>query len=108
NTYLLLLRAMDTHDIGRDRGGLDAALSRIAAPVLVVGITEDLLYPPAHLRELAERLRRMGKDARMVEISTPYGHDGVLVEFDKIGPHVRAFLAEAHADAVETASRQVV
>ncbi|GAB6934479.1 MAG: homoserine O-acetyltransferase [Bacillota bacterium] len=108
NTYLLLLRAMDTHDIGRDRGGLDAALSRIAAPVLFVGITEDLLYPPAHLRELAERLRRMGKDARMVEISTPYGHDGFLVEFDKIGPHVRAFLAEAHADAVETASRQVV
>lgn len=108
NTYLLLLRAMDTHDIGRGRGGLDAALARITAPVLFVGIQEDLLYPPAHLRDLAARLRRMGKDARVVEISTPYGHDGFLIEFDQIGPHVRAFLAEAHVVAAKTASRQVV
>ena len=46
NTYISLTRLIDSHDVGRGRGGVDAALSTILAPVLVIGISSDVLYPP--------------------------------------------------------------
>lgn len=75
-SYMSILNAFDTHNIGRHRGGIPAALSAITARAIVIGITTDLIFPPAEMRALAETLPR----AEYVEIDSDMGHDGFLVE----------------------------
>lgn len=75
-SYMSILNAFDTHNIGRQRGGIPAALSAITARAIVIGITTDLIFPPAEMRALAEALPR----AEYVEIDSDMGHDGFLVE----------------------------
>ena len=92
NSYLLLTKAMDLHDLGRGRGGMGAALARIQAPVLSVGITSDVLYPPYQSDELVQALTARGHDARYAEIDSPHGHDAFLLEHGQVGQLVRDFL----------------
>lgn len=94
NAYLYLTRAMDSHDLGRDRGGYDAGLSRIQARTLMIGIRSDILFPPSHGREVAERLVRLGRDARYWELDSPNGHDAFLNDFDRVAPVIRRFIDE--------------
>ncbi len=92
NTYLLLSKAMDLHDIGRGRGGVDTALRRVDAPTLVMGINSDTLYwPPQQLR-LVEALRAYGVRADYAVIDSPHGHDAFLLEFGQVGDAVAEFL----------------
>lgn len=80
NAYLTLSRAMDTHDIGRGRGGVDGALERLREiPSLFVGINSDVLYTSAEVREAA---RLAG--GRYAEIHSPHGHDAFLIETDQV------------------------
>jgi homoserine O-acetyltransferase len=92
NSYLYLLKAMDSHDLGRHRGGVEAALEKIQSNMLFVGVTDDLLYPVNHIREVVDTLRSLGKKVDLYELDSPFGHDAFLVEFDEIGPEVKAFL----------------
>ena len=92
NSYLYLLKAMDLHDIGRGRGGVERALSRIQADVLVIGIKEDILFPIREQRKIHASLQRLGKRSRLEEIQSRYGHDAFLIEFDRMGPPIRRFL----------------
>lgn len=92
NSYLYLLKSMDTHDIGRDRGGREEALKRIAADVFVVGVKEDTLFPVHLQRELHRQLVQLGKNSVLKEISSSFGHDAFLVAFDDWGEELRAFL----------------
>lgn len=94
NSYLRLNRAMDLYDIGRGRGGVMAALARVSAPTMVVSITTDGLYTPPQQRQIYEGLTAAGVPARWVEIDSPHGHDGFLIEAATIGPQVASFLEE--------------
>jgi homoserine O-acetyltransferase len=94
NSYLLLTKAMDLHDLGRGRGGMDAALARIHAPVLAVGISSDTLYPTYQSRDLARALADRGHAARYAEIDSPHGHDGFLIELDQVADLLAPVLAE--------------
>ncbi|GAB4425417.1 MAG: homoserine O-acetyltransferase [Bacteroidia bacterium] len=87
-SYWTLSRAMDSHDLGRGRGGVEAALAQIRARTLVVGVDSDLLFPPAEQQLLARHI----PDARYAEIASPYGHDGFLVETRHLQTLIRAFL----------------
>lgn len=89
-TYVSLSRAMDTHDVGRGRGGLAAALARFVAPVVVAGIDSDRLYP-IRLQEQLDDLLPTSDGLRIV--TSPYGHDGFLVEVDAVGKLVSETLA---------------
>ncbi len=93
NTYLLLNRAMDLHDIGRGRGGTDAALARIVVPVCTMTIPTDSLYPPYQQEALRDGLRRSGRTVDHVVVESPHGHDGFLLEFDQVGSAIERFLA---------------
>lgn len=75
-SYVAILDAFDTHDVGRGRGGVAKALSTIQADTTVVGITTDIIFTPADLRELTAMI----PNARYHEIESPFGHDGFLVE----------------------------
>ncbi|GGE18038.1 homoserine O-acetyltransferase [Marinithermofilum abyssi] len=94
NSYLRLLKAMDTHDLARGRGSLEAALSRVKAEVLTVGIREDLLFPYRQQEELHRELVAAGKSSRLIGIHSDYGHDAFLVEYSDWGPQLQQFLEE--------------
>jgi len=91
NSYLTLLRAMDTHDISRERGSLAAAVSRIRAKVLSIGIAEDLIYPQLHQQEMAALLAGHGIEVAFHTIASPYGHDAFLVEYGLMTPLVAPY-----------------
>ncbi|MEL7060321.1 MAG: homoserine O-acetyltransferase, partial [Acidobacteriota bacterium] len=57
-TYVRLTQAMDSHDVGRDRGGTEAALRGVAQPVMVASVTSDVLYPPIEQQRLVDLLPR--------------------------------------------------
>jgi len=91
NSYLVLTQAMLTHDLGRDRGGVEAALATITADALVVAVDSDRLFPV----EQSERIAAGIAGAGLVEvIRSPHGHDGFLIEHEQLGLLVRDFLAE--------------
>lgn len=92
NTYISLTEAMNSHDIGRGRGGVVAALSGITIPVVVVAIDSDRLFPVRLQAEIAE-LAPLA--APLVTISSPFGHDGFLVEVESVGNVIRSALALA-------------
>ena len=91
NTYVVLNRAMITHDLGRDRGGVEAALASISARALVVAVDSDRLFLP----EQSERIARGIPCAGHVRyVHSPYGHDGFLIEEAQVGALVADFLAD--------------
>jgi homoserine O-acetyltransferase len=87
NTYVTLTRAMDSHDLGRGRGGVGEALAGIRAATLVVAIDSDVLYPPVEQRELASGI----PGARLATLHSPDGHDGFLIQTEELGGMVREF-----------------
>ena len=91
NTYIILGEAMNSHDIGRDRGGVSAALSTITVPVMVVSIDTDRLFPPRLQQELAE----LTPGSKLEMLSSPFGHDGFLVESDAMGELLRHAIEHA-------------
>ncbi len=93
-TYKALVRAMDTHDIGRDRGGAVSALRRLSAygtRLTGVGIEGDILYGTNQVQTMVDAAKGAGMDAAYREIRSTKGHDAFLVEWDQL----EAILAEA-------------
>lgn len=90
NSYLVLSEAMNSHDVGRGRGGVAAALARVTAHVAVAGIDSDRLYPLTLQHELA---RLLPGDRRCTVVGSPFGHDGFLLEVEQVGAVVAAALA---------------
>jgi homoserine O-acetyltransferase len=92
-SYVLLTRAMDGHDVARGRGAYADVLGRVRAPVLVVGIGSDVLYPLVEQEELAALL----PNGELVRLESPHGHDGFLADAAALDALVRAFRARVGA-----------
>jgi homoserine O-acetyltransferase len=88
-TYVLLTEAMNSWDVGRDRGGVEAALARVTARSVVAGVDSDRLYPIAQQQRVADAL-----GVPLQVISSPYGHDGFLIEVEAVGALLRALLTD--------------
>jgi homoserine O-acetyltransferase len=86
NTYIALTEAMNSHDVGRDRGGVAAALASVEIPVVVVSIDTDRLFPPRLQEEIVELVP---KAAELITVSSPFGHDGFLIDVESVGDAVR-------------------
>ena len=86
NTYIALTEAMASHDVGRDRGGVAAALGTVKVPTLVVSIDTDRLFPPRLQEEIVELVPSAQP---LATISSPFGHDGFLIEVEEVGNLVR-------------------
>jgi homoserine O-acetyltransferase/O-succinyltransferase len=87
-SYVLLTEAMNSWDVGRGRGGVEAALARVTARSLVAGVDSDRLYPLGQQQRVADGLR-----VPLRVIGSPYGHDGFLLETTAVGALVRELLA---------------
>jgi homoserine O-acetyltransferase len=88
-TYVALTDALSSHDVGRGRGGVAAALGSCRVPIVVGGITSDRLYPLRLQEELAELLPGC---TGLNVVDSIYGHDGFLVETDAVGELIRMTL----------------
>ncbi|WP_042221311.1 homoserine O-acetyltransferase MetX [Oceanobacillus manasiensis] len=88
NSYLTLLRAMNDHDIGKDRGGWEAAARNITLPILAISYDRDLIFEPSFMKKFAGEV----VNGSYVHVETDFGHDGFLTEFPKWGPEVEQFL----------------
>ena len=86
-SYVVLTEAMNSLDVGRDRGGVAAALARVTARSVVAGVDSDRLYPLAQQEQVAGAL-----GVPLQVITSPYGHDGFLVETAAVGALVRELL----------------
>lgn len=81
NSYLYISRAMDLYDVSEGYDSIEEALSRIRSKALFVGIRSDFLFPAAHVRWLADKVRALGGDATYIELDSPHGHDAFLKEW---------------------------
>jgi len=85
-----LTRAMDSHDIGRERGGVSEALKSLKPEILQISIDSDLLFA----RDEQEEIAQLIPNVTYREIQSLYGHDGFLTEFGKINVLIEEFLSE--------------
>lgn len=88
-SYWLLTKAMDSHHLGRKRGGnLIKALEFITQSTLIIGIKSDILCPLDEQRFMAEHI----PNSTLVEIDSAYGHDGFIIETKQITEHLSVWL----------------
>ena len=92
NSYIVLVEAMNSHDVSRGRGSLAEALGAIEARTLVVGIDSDRLFPVEGQRRIASHLRNGLDGIEPVVLSSSYGHDGFLIENDAVGAQLGRIL----------------
>jgi homoserine O-acetyltransferase len=86
-SYWTLTKAMDSHDIGRGRGGVETALEAIQSRVLAVGVNSDLLFLAEEARFLSEKVRT----GNYGEIVSTAGHDAFLIEFAQLSKLIESF-----------------
>jgi homoserine O-acetyltransferase len=82
-SYVALMDAMDLHDVGDPAGAARATAERVGE-VVGVGVDSDILYYPAEVRGWVAAYREAGANARYVEITSLYGHDAFLTEWDQV------------------------
>ncbi|MDR3246406.1 MAG: homoserine O-acetyltransferase [Prevotellaceae bacterium] len=86
-SYVLMTKAIDSHNTGRFRGGMEKALSSLEVKTLLIGIDSDILFPPSELKFLNKYI----SDSQYSELSSIFGHDGFLLESEQLSAIISAF-----------------
>jgi len=114
NAYLLITQAMDGFDLGLSWGRtpqatsasdgqererieilrLTEAFERSRCRYLIVALSSDWLFPAAASRGVAQVLLQAGRSPSFCILKSPHGHDGFLLEAEKLDQVVDAFLAD--------------
>jgi homoserine O-acetyltransferase/O-succinyltransferase len=92
NSYITLVSAMNSHDVGRDRGSVEQALAMITCPTLVVGVDSDRLFPVSGQELIANNVSGELVGGQLQLIQSEYGHDGFLIEAEEVGARLRLLL----------------
>ena len=88
-SYWLLTKAMDSHHLGRGRGGdLIKVLHSIFQPTLIIGIHSDILCPLDEQKFMSDYM----PNAQLIEIDSAYGHDGFIIETEQITKHLKNWM----------------
>jgi homoserine O-acetyltransferase len=87
-SYWYLTKAMDSHNVGRGRGGVEKALSVIKAKTLIIGINSDILFPVEEQQYLFQHIPK----AAFAAFDSFYGHDGFLIETESLTKIISSFL----------------
>ncbi|MBT2503689.1 homoserine O-acetyltransferase [Curtobacterium sp. ISL-83] len=93
SSYVALTHAMDSHDVGAARGGVAAALGRVTARTLVVGISSDRLFPVEDQHRIAAGIPDTLDGDHAAVIPSEFGHDGFLIEHAAVGGHLGRLLS---------------
>jgi len=86
NSYICLVEAMNSHDVGRNRKSVKVALGKIKSKALVIGIDSDRLFPIETQQLIADNIGSELVGGKLHTITSDYGHDGFLIEHAKVGP----------------------
>ncbi|WP_316810178.1 alpha/beta fold hydrolase [Pedobacter heparinus] len=87
-SYWYLSKAMDSHNVGRNRSSVTDALAQVKANTLVIGIENDVLFPLVEQEFLARHI----PGAAFQSLKSAYGHDGFLIETDALTNVIGNFL----------------
>lgn len=87
-SYYSISKSFDTHNVGRNRGGIEKALSSIQAKSLLIAISSDILFFPDEIREIQKHI----PNSKFIEIDSLYGHDGFLIETEQLTKIINKFL----------------
>jgi homoserine O-acetyltransferase len=87
-SYWILTKALDTHNVGRNRAELSEVLNGVHQETLIISIDSDILMPKAEQEFLANHI----PNSSLKVIESDYGHDGFLIETEKISKCVEEFL----------------
>ncbi|KAG2147509.1 Alpha/Beta hydrolase protein [Suillus clintonianus] len=118
NCYIHITRKMDTHDVARGRTSttedpssptaqstaLAAVIGTLPPRALVISVETDGLFTPSEQKELATHI----PDAELVVIPSPDGHDGFLLEFERINTHVSRFLRREFPELYERDEEDII
>ncbi len=96
-SYWYLSKAMDSHHVARGRDSIEKALSRIQANTLVISITDDVLFPEIEQKQLHNYI----KNSSYSVIESQYGHDGFLIETDKISDVISTFYKQSSSNILK-------
>ena len=92
-SYYFLSKGMDSHNVGRHRESIEAALQQIKAKAFAIGITTDILFPVSEQKFIADNI----PGAEFITIHSNYGHDGFLLEFEQIESLISEFITRQTA-----------
>ncbi len=87
-SYLSMLNLSDSHNIGRDRGGVEKALQLLKAHIICIGIDSDYLFPPQELKDISSYIT----NSQYYQISSIYGHDGFLLEHEQLNKILKNYI----------------
>ena len=88
-SYYSITKSFDTHNVGRDRGGIEKALSGIKAKSLLIAISSDILFFPDEIKEIQKHI----PNSKFIEIDSLYGHDGFLIETEQLTKIINEFIS---------------
>lgn len=88
HSYWTLSKAMDSQNLARNRESLEKSLDEISSNTLVIGISSDILFPPIEQKFIASHV----PNGNYIEIDSIFGHDGFLVELQKLNKILKDFL----------------
>lgn len=93
-SYVTLVQAMNSHDVGRGRGGITAALKNLTMPALVIGIPSDRLFTIDGQDLIAANLPGALDGDQAWRLDSPYGHDAFLIEHERVGEQLLRLLEQ--------------
>ena len=102
-TFLLLSESIDRGSIGVDARAIRAALARVTAETIVVGVPGDMLFPWALQVELHRELQAAGAESSLWKLESVYGHDAFLADQNRLVDLMRE--AGAFGGELRTAER---
>ena len=90
-SYYYSVNTCDSGNIGRGRGSCEKGLSTIKAQTVVVGTDSDNLFPTTEQKFIAKHI----PNAEYREISSKFGHDGFLIEYEQLETILKTLLFSA-------------
>jgi len=88
-SYYYLSKCLDSHNVGRGRGGVEKVLASLTQKCLLIGIDSDILIEQKKKKFMANYM----PNAIYKEIHSDFGHDGFLIETESLSKLISDFLA---------------
>lgn len=87
-SYYRFTQAIDSHNVGRKRASVEKTLAGIGCRCCVIAITSDILFPPSEHDVFREHIPHT--EYHLIDSS--FGHDGFLIEHEKLNRIILNFL----------------
>ncbi|MEG0160840.1 MAG: alpha/beta fold hydrolase, partial [Aurantimicrobium sp.] len=93
NSYITLVEAMNSHDLGRNRESIESVLESITIPTLIIGIDSDRFFPLEGQKRLAVHIPGNINGDEPALLESDFGHDAFLIESEFVGSQISRLLA---------------